>query len=73
MSSDNSENVEATKFDGVMRKILSVSKEELKKREKGLFTIMLVTALRPGDSIWLASELGNANPLSDDLPERLRA
>lgn len=33
MNTDNQNN-EAQKFDTVMRKILSVSKEELKKREK---------------------------------------
>ena len=34
MSENNAENSEARKFDTVMRKILSVSKEELKKRER---------------------------------------
>jgi hypothetical protein len=34
MSSSAQESSEAEKFDRVMRKILSVSKEELKKREK---------------------------------------
>ena len=34
MSTNHEEKSESEKFDGVMRKILSVSKDELKKREK---------------------------------------